>query len=111
MSIFQELTLTWKGNDYTVKPENMLRLIAQVEDVITLNELYNFSQKGAAPLSKLAIAYGLMLRYAGAKVTDEELYRAISSGKEQAAATATQSILMMMLPPQDLIEGNESGKS
>jgi hypothetical protein len=110
MSIFQELVLTWKGVDYRVAPDNMLRLIAQVEDVITLNELYNYSQKGAAPLSKLSLAYGLMLRYAGAKVQDEEVYRAIATGKDKAATTATQSILMMMLPPEDLIEGNEQGK-
>lgn len=110
MSIFQDLTLTWKGVDYVVKATDLLRLIAAVEDVLTLNELFKYSQKGAAPLAKLSEAYGLMLRYAGAKVTDEDIYKALTAGENQAAATATQAILMMMLPPAE-IAGGDSGKS
>lgn len=110
MSVFNELNLTWKGIEYTVPADNILRLIAKVEDVITLNELYSYSQKGAAPLAKLATAFGVILRYAGAKVRDDEIYMTIVNGQSDAATVATQTILAMMLPPEDLIEGNESEK-
>lgn len=110
MGIFNELNLTWKGTDYTVPADNILRLIAKVEDVITLNELYSYSQKGAAPLAKLATAFGIILRYAGCKVSDDEIYKTIVNGETNAATVATHTILGMMLPPVDLIEGNESGK-
>lgn len=110
MSIFKELILTWKGTDYTVQPDKLLKLIAQVEDIITLNELYNYSQKGAAPISKLSMAYGVMLRYAGAKVTDEEVYSSSLAGGGEAAVNATQAILLMMLP-QDAGDNESAGKS
>lgn len=110
MSVFNELNLTWKGMEYAVPADNILRLIARVEDVITLSELYSYSQKGAAPLAKLATAFGTILRYAGAKVSDDEIYRTIVNGESDAAAVATHTILAMMMPPEELIKGNESGK-
>ena len=110
MGIFNELNLTWKGTEYTVEADNILRLIAKVEDVITLNELYSYSQRGAAPLAKLASAFGIVLRYAGAKVADDEVYKTIVNGGSDAAIVATRTILTMMLPPENLIEGNEAGK-
>ena len=111
MCIFNELNLNWKGAEYTVEADNILRLIAKVEDVITLNELYSYSQRGAAPLAKLATAFGIVLRYAGAKVTDDEVYLSIVNGGSDAAIVATRTSLAMMLPPEELIEGNESGKA
>ena len=110
MSVFNELNLTWKGADYSVPSDNILRLIAKVEDVITLNELYSYSQKGAAPLAKIATAFGIVLRYAGAKVSDDEVYKTIVTSGADSAIVATRTLLTMMIPPEELIEGNESGK-
>lgn len=105
MSIFQDITLTWKGKEYVIKGNNVLRLIAQIEDVITLQELLKFAQKGAAPVAKISSAFTLALRYAGVKVSDEEVY-ASCFGAQHAAKNATLTLLTMMTPPDDLILKN-----
>ena len=114
MALFEDLTLTWKGKARTVKANNMLSLIARVEDVLTLNELFNYSQKGAAPIAKLSQCYGIMLRYAGHEVIDDEIYESIATGGDTSASVATMTVLQMMTPPERFAEpaggSGDSGK-
>ena len=70
MSLFEPVTLTWKGQEYVVKPDQVMYLIAIVEDKITLRQL----SSGDVPFSRTAQAFGAALRYAGAKVNDDEVY-------------------------------------
>jgi len=101
MSIFKPVVLSFDGQDYTVKPENVLRLIAQVEDVISIADLYG---KQRTPLAKLCQAYGIALRYAGCNVTDDDLYAKIfQTGSAQFTTNAISGLLMMMVPPADLV--------
>lgn len=98
MSLFNPVVLTWKGAEYTVPADQIMQMIAKVEDILTLPELMN--PKGR-PLAKISMAYGVALRHAGAKATDEEIYAAMFTAGEQAgaAAAAVQGLLMMMVPP------------
>lgn len=98
MSLFKPVVLTWKGREYNVPAEQVMMMIAKVEDILTLPELMN--PKGR-PLAKISMAYGAALRHAGAKVTDEEIYSAMFQAGEQAgaAASAVQGLLLMMVPP------------
>ena len=98
MSLFKQVTLTWKGEEYTVPADQVMMMIAKVEDVLTLPELMN--PKGR-PLAKIAMAYGTALRHAGAKVRDDEIYAAMFTTGEQASAAtdAVNGLLMMMVPP------------
>lgn len=106
--MFDEVCLTWKGEDYTVEPDNVLRLIAKVEDVITLGELFQYSSRGGAPLAKLAMSYGIMLRYAGVHVKDDDVYQALATGGADGIIAATNTLLQMMVPPSDLVEATDS---
>lgn len=103
MSIFKPVTLQWKGNEYTVAADNVMMMIAKVEDILTLPELMN--PKGR-PLAKIAMAYGEALRHAGAKVRDDEVYSAMFTHGEQAhaASDAVNGLLMMMVPPSAISE-------
>lgn len=98
MSLFKPVTLTWRGEEYTVPADQIMQMIAKVEDILTLPELMN--PKGR-PLAKISMAYGAALRHAGAKASDEEIYSAMFTAGEQAgaAAAAVQGLLMMMVPP------------
>lgn len=98
MSLFKPVTLTWRGQEYTVPADQVMMMIAKVEDILTLPELMN--PKGR-PLAKISMAYGVALRHAGAKASDEEIYGAMFTAGEQAAASASavQGLLMMMVPP------------
>lgn len=100
MGVFQPIKLEWKGEPFTVPADRVMGAIAVIEDVVTLKEIYEAGAKGKVKLSRIASAYGALLRYAGAKVEDDEVYEgmfAVDSGK--AAAAAVTSLLSMMVPP------------
>ena len=101
MSIFEPVTLTWKGKEYTIEADRVMRLIAKLEEHVTLAELFS----GRPPQAKLSMAYAEALRYAGASVTAEDVYGALFQSDEGAEyAAITQGVLMMMIPPSALQE-------
>jgi hypothetical protein len=103
MSSFDDINLEWEGKPFIIKSNRVLGAIARIEDVITLSELQRFGMRGGSPLAKIAMAYGAVLRYAGAQVTDEEVYRGLfSQGKKTSAETvmlSIHSLVSMMIPP------------
>lgn len=95
--IFQKVTLSWKGQQFEVAADRVMMLIAQIEDVITLPELSN---PRGRPLAKISMAYGAALRFAGAKVRDDEIYASMfAEGSAEASTIAVSGLLQMMLPP------------
>lgn len=98
---FDDVTLNWAGIDYTIPANKMMGAIARIEDHITLPELKNFGDRGAVPLSRLASAFASVLRYAGAKVTDEQAYSLMFEGEEsQAAMAVSVNLLIAMMVPK-----------
>lgn len=108
MSIFQDLKLEWDGKPYQIPARKMMETIAGVEEHITLKELFTAaSQRGTIQLVRLARAWATVLRSAGAKVTDEEVYSGMFGAKgagQQAVQDAITHLLMMMIPPDKLKE-------
>lgn len=97
MSIFQEITVTWEGEEYEVAPDNVMRLIEKIEDHVRIADL--ISEKGPK-MTSLAAAYGTLLRYVGVRVSDEEVYqRFFQSDAGQSASMMIANILAMMVPP------------
>ena len=108
MSIFRDVELIWQGKTYPVKAENVMRLIAKVEDVCSLVDLH-----GVPKLAKVSAGYAEALRFAGCEVTDEEVYAAIfSSGNEMSKVLGelVTGLLMMMVPPPDLMDDPDAKK-
>ena len=95
MAIFEDVTLTWKGDEFVIPANQLMRLIAKIEDEITIQEL---TASTGVKLSKLALAYTVALQYAGAKVTNEEVYESLFSNQSMTATFVT-SLLMLMIPP------------
>jgi len=97
---FSDVALDFNGNQYTVAGADILPLIARIEGVITLGELVDHTRPSNA---KLAMAYGQALRFAGAQVTDQELYLCIfQEGAAQKMAGAVSGLLALMIPPEAL---------
>jgi hypothetical protein len=115
MAIFEEVRFGWNGREYKIPPDQVMRLLAQIEDVVTMGDLYRYSVSGRPPLAKLATAYGLALRYAGANVSDEEIYVGMfkSKGKElqTTVVRAIQALLSLMVPPAALQELETAAKN
>lgn len=100
---FEDLSFEWAGKTYPLPANRVLGAIARIEDVITLNELQRHGQKGSTPLAKLAMAYGVLLRYAGAEVSDTDIYEAMfgtgSNVETQSIVEAIVTLISMMIPP------------
>lgn len=111
MSIFENITLEWGGKQFVVPSNRVMGAIARVEEVVTLKELSEFAQApGGAKFAKLAMAYGTLLRYAGAKIEDEEIYRGLFRRNDDQDVSSTlyasiSGLLAMMVPPDVLTSG------
>lgn len=76
------ITLQFKGATFTVPAEKAFALGAAVEEIVTFVELASW---GAKPrFFKIAMAYGAMLRFAGAKVSDAEVKAEIDASISRA---------------------------
>lgn len=99
--MFQPVELVWKDQTYTIPANKVLGAIASVESIITLGELQAFAIKRAAPLAKMSMAYGALLRYAGAAVTDADVAEHVFTGGDQGKVIdAIGNLLLLMIPPR-----------
>jgi hypothetical protein len=100
MAVFSDIELEWEDRIYTIRSNRVMKAIGIIEDHITLAELQVYSQRGAAPLGKLCMAFAAVLRYAGASVKDDDVYERAFSGEEAQAAMmrAILHLMRMMLP-------------
>lgn len=114
MGVFAEVRLNWKGRDYVIPPDRVMRAIAVVEDVVTIAELGEMATiPKARKLTRLAEAFGAVLRFAGAEASDEEVYAGLfDKNSKGAAIQAVMALLAMMMPPAAVVEAGDatSGK-
>lgn len=109
--MFAPIKLQWQGRAYEIPANRVLMAIAEAEEVLTLDELQRFAARGTAPTAKLSMAYGRLLRFAGATVADDEVFAGMLTGDQgEVAAAATSALLALMLPPPDALNG-ATGKS
>jgi hypothetical protein len=103
MAIFNDVEFAWKGHLYTLPSNKVMRAIAEVENIIALNELQDLLGRGAVPLAKLACAYATVLRMIGVKVEDEEVYSGMFDAATQETVTASITTLMLMMIPKSAL--------
>lgn len=105
MQGFDDVTLTWRGQDYTVPANRQMALIAKIEDALSgdtgQQALTILFRREGPPYSRLASAFGAALRHAGARVTDDEVYLSIQAdlvSKSKAEKTAAiQNCILALL--------------
>ena len=106
MSVFQEVIFGFKGEEYTVPANKVMKLIAEVEDIVSLGDLTT----GRGPhISKLAAAYCYCINYAGGKATIEQVYETLFGVDENlSSATAVTNLIALMVPPSSYQPDTES---
>lgn len=76
------VVMSWRGKEYTIPATRAFEIGDQIEDIVTLAEI---SQWAAKPkMFKLARAYGAMLRFAGARAADADVFTDIMAAKADA---------------------------
>lgn len=117
MSIFDDIRLKWDGVEYVIPHNRVLRAIAAVEEVATFDEFNNFAKRKTAPLAKIAMAYGVLLRFAGANVSDDDVYHGMFLNGGATMAQTVSAVLAMMIPNERILlsggksEGNVQGEA
>ena len=109
--MFEDVTLSWKDETFTVPADKQMVLIAKLEDALRGDSgrqpLGILMQMGGPSYGELARAYGAALRHAGATVSDGEVYLAIqedlaSLNPEEVTAkiqTSVVALISIMSPP------------
>lgn len=102
MQGFDDVTLSWRGAEYTVPANKQMMLIAKIEDALSGDSgqqaLTVLFRKEGPPHSRLAAAFGAALRHAGAKVSDEEVYLSMMDDMAtKTLAETTQAIQACIL--------------
>jgi hypothetical protein len=103
--IFEPVTITWAGSDYKIESDKVMGAIATAEEVVTLSELAEMLQSGRLAFSKIATAFASVLRYAGARVTNEEVYAGMFGEDKSSAMQSLSMLLGMMVPPTAISQG------
>lgn len=104
--VFDDVKLIWDGTEFTIPSNQVMGAIARVEDILTLAELGKMLRSSAnIKVSKIATAYGALLRYASASVTDDEVYRGLfqvpedgSESPQSITQAALLALLSLMIP-------------
>lgn len=107
MSIFKNVVLCFKGDEFTVKSTEIMRLIGRLEDVISIADL---TQQGGPKPSRLAEAYAIALISAGSEATIEEVYESLFDGEYEAAAESVSGLMLLMMPPKTYNPTANGGK-
>lgn len=83
MDGFSDVSISWKGTEYTIPANNTLMLIARLESILsngTGEQAINvLLRKGGPPHAILAMSYGAALRHAGCEVSDDEIYLSVQA--------------------------------
>jgi hypothetical protein len=77
------IILTFRGQDYTIPPNKIIRLGVELEDMMTFggrNAWQRLADPATFNLNLLALAYHHALTYAGAKVELQDVRQAIIHG-------------------------------
>ena len=101
---FSDVTLGWQDSEYVVPADRVMMLVCQIEDALSGPEgeqaLTVLMRRQGPPHGRLAAAYGAALRYAGADVSDAEVYLSMQtdlSGGGADAVNKMQSAVIAMI--------------
>lgn len=106
-----DIVLNWRGEQYRIPDSRAFEAGAAVEDVVSLAEMQSW---GTTPkFFKLAMAMGVLLRFAGAKVSDRDvkseidasISKMLASGLEEAVSREIYAASVVQQLTAVLFEG------
>jgi hypothetical protein len=109
MAIFRDVTITWRGKDYTVTPSMRLMRSIEMGD-ISLSDIAVRTSQGRPPISHLAFVISKMLQSVGAEISEEEVYSEILRGDQSQVQNMIGVVLMAFSPAEDE-RGNQDAQS
>lgn len=109
MAVFREMTVAWKGQEYTFTPSMRLMRSIEMGD-ISFTDIAVRTSQGRPPISHIAFVLTKMLDAAGAKVTEEEVYEELVTG-DQDAITGLIGTVLTAFSPSDSKPKNHAAQT
>ena len=109
MAIFRDVTITWRGREYTVTPTMRLMRSIEMGD-ISLSDIAVRTSQGRPPISHLAFVVSKMLQSVGAEINEEDVYSEILRGDHTQVQNMIGVVLMAFSPAEDE-RGNQDAQS
>lgn len=113
--IFEDFKFEWRGEEVTIPSNRVLGAIARVEQVLTMHELFTYiRERGSPPTTKLAEAWGSLLRYAkpDTEISDDEVWNELFSGDTQRNVIEVANRLTdLLIPPKAKAEAEAKRKA
>ena len=108
-AIYEEITLAWDGQEYTVQPD--YRMVQRIERRgISIIGVCNRIQTGDPPTSQVAEIIAHMLTSGGAKgATPERVYAHLAAKADADEWSAICTAIIMGFIPQETDPGNSGG--
>jgi hypothetical protein len=99
MAVFRELTIKWRGEEYTFVPSMKLMRSIEMGD-ISFTDIAVRTSQGRPPISHIAFVLAKMLNAAGAKVTDDMVYSELINGTADEVANLISFVMMAFSPAE-----------
>lgn len=104
-SVFNDIEINWRGEVYRVKPT--MRLLNEIEQLSPIAKIARRILDGEPPKSHIAVAVGILLRSAGARVSDEEIYAELVTGDVQFISGVGMALIQAAYPSVGKPEASE----
>lgn len=100
MAVFRELTIKWKGEEYTISPSMKLMRSIEMGD-ISFTDIAVRTSQGRPPISHISFVLAKMLQSAGVRVSDEQVYEELISGSQDTVTELISIVLTAFSPSSD----------
>lgn len=97
-----EVKITWAGTEYSIPAERAFQIGERIEEIATLGEILGWLQQPR--FFKMARCLGEMLRFAGCKVSDQEVHAKLvaSMGRDTEGVSFAGAVFALV----DLLMGD-----
>jgi hypothetical protein len=96
MSVFQDITFEFEGEQYSIKANAVFPLIAQIDEVMPLSEL--LAEKTPS-IVKMCHAFSVCIMYAGGNVSAEVVFDGLFGENPVNPREVVQQLQMFVIPP------------
>lgn len=104
--VFKEIKLTWQGVEYRLTPS--MALLRRIDGEVNIMSMIQKASGDQFPVFDLAYVVCEFLREAGAKVSDDEIYRDMLD--DMGSNEGAETVPMLEAVIQSISPGDESSK-
>lgn len=97
MGVFREMQIEWGGESYTFTPSMQLLRSIELQGISIMSVAAQVS-RGQAQASLMSTIIASVLRSAGAKASDDDIYAELTTGSPEEVMSLYKTIMIAITP-------------